>query len=600
MLRAPLKSMLLAAILLSGCSQPEESTIQPGDDDGDGTVDFKFNKKDPANTVGFVYDDPVVGLTYVCKAPNGNEFRNRTDDVADFVCPDASEVRLQVGRRNPVTIGTIFLAEIRESDRLAIPLSAVFGIFANERTNSLVNAVILLQSFARAGERGGYLVLPADFDRRIDSIDGFSLGMSPDAFSGLIAPAVARAERDYRTRFGGLPMPAVDARAQVSDILRRSLAGIYRSETATQGSNGYPMTDERYRAVGVGYSLVVQRDGAIRGMGLTQTQYIGRNKRTFLEYSSFVLRPKALIDGERQLSGFRTDADSLLQLVLGGRLIGDTVYPSENTLTNAYNDTLSGTASVPLPRDYMDRFDVLDAGDWRQVDVSGRDRLSGEIGLVRFAAASPYVDPGVIPASTFPVHYRIERVSYNDGMKIDSEDRFDNSLLTPEAPVHISILGDGAIFSDIDADCSPVDRATLRDADGTQEDYVGILGREAAIGGRPYATITLMIADRNHPDFGFVMGMTPMVVDAADFARFNFEKMRIEPSFGCTEDDGQACITRVGWVNDMKSVDVMRSIYNGRSAEYVTDHPDELDAKLRIPGYVGRLTTGSGPTACPP
>lgn len=601
MFRAPLKSVLLAAILLSGCSQPEESTIGPGDGDGDGSSSgFKFNKNDPSNTVGFVYDDPIVGLTYVCKAPDGNEFRNRTDEVADFVCPDASEVRLQAGRKQPVTLGTIRLAEMTESDRMAIPLATVFGSFANEQTRTLVNTVILLQSFARSGDRGGYLVLPGDFDRRIDTIRDFSLAMSPDDFVDLIAPAVARAELDYGTRTGGVPMTVADARALVGDILRRSYAGIYRSEAATQGSNGYPSTDTRYRAMSPGYTLLVQRNGTVRGLGLTQMQYRNEQGKTFLEYGSFALRPAAFIDSDRYLGGFRTDVDSTYSMVFTGRFIGYNVYPSENILTNAYNDTLQGTATVPLPEDYLDRFDVLDAGDWRQTDVKGIERLDGEIGLTRFAAASPFLDPSIIPPGTLPVHYRIERVSFDDGLKVDQEDRFDNDLLTPEPPIHITIAEDGAILSDVDQDCSPVDRATMRDGDGTPEDYVGLLGREARIGGRPYATISLMVADRNNADFGLILGMPPMVVDGADFARFNFEKMRLEPSYGCSDDDGHACITRVGWVNDMKSVDVLKGIYNGRSAEYVTNHPDEVDAKLRVPGYVGRLTTGSGPTVCPP
>lgn len=572
-----------AAALLVACSGASNNLSDPPEDSTSTTkcgddLDCVTGRFEPGQ---------VVGLNYVC-----GSIRAVTTSTGDFTCPIGSTVTFSIRHEESafeVTLGSTTVKDALKDDRLlptgldGQPLRRIYITPLDLAGAGVVNA----DSPTAAGARSIVRLLHA-----LNSSTPGALPIGDDPSRDIILLAADKKEfldkleasfnvfsvddegfdEKVETQLGTMTQPR--AMMSVEDAVRTlekgsfsTLAGVYQDNgfivSTTTGElvtgygfvislfYGYNSVDELFGEALVG----IDRKGRFFGAGSAS---IGNRSATatIVPYSPLRFQP---VGGKVGLKGSLTDLDFRLENndifgMSSGVIDRNYVAISEDSYERAYGEALPSGESNRL-------------GRISSPDVGSPYTTSG-VNLVRPTNLVTTLNPVVWSQLNFPLHVKATLMTEI------------NSVETEVGVINFSVLADGNIVTDRDADCSAVDLMSLSDGD-VSEFPMGVVARVFPISSRLY--IEPLLVTPNTAAFGsavsnaFVGGLgNPVrmrVDDAAGADRFkSFRNLS-----GVTTDDDIAL-----WVNKFQ---FFKNIHDGKEGAELAD------------GVEGEFITE--PTPCP-
>jgi hypothetical protein len=593
--RIPLSgfAFVLALLALSGCAREADENISGSpinSGGGPGSADA-LDPDDNTNQVGFLYDDFVSGVRYMCQTEAGGTLLGYTRKDGMFVCPAGSQVTFSLGRQAEVELGTINLANFLPVNRTIITPLVLAGPNADEFSSAAVNVAMLLHALDVDPD-------PANRRQTISSeVHNAITEYKPDLdvnqgvsqFSDELERFLRKTRKDIDYAAGGAQESPAAVTARLREIVRRAAAGVYQTYSFMTADNGLLPTDPGYLQWYGEFEMLRSRSGRVHGRG--QFFYSGGSEFN-PQWQLVALDDAASIDTDGTLRDFLMDDQSDLQVEFTGRFINDTLFGDKTLLKEGE------TRSPYVPDGYMYR--SADVGRFRD-EVIG---LQGGVYLTRVASVSPVLEVDRVAPGTFPVHYTLQLVTYPEGLGVEEDDRMNAAYPTPAdfdppqasvpvTTVTLSLLESGDIVTDVDGDCSVVD-AGLLDVGGQQEFLVGVMGSVRIDKEDDIARASVLLQDHNRdsPWFGLHLGFDAMGVGSLPQVRLNLDSLALERVQEC-DGGGNLCPEEIEWFNDAIFYTLVKDAYAALGEDEKLDEDDIYKAD-----YFGRLVSAA-PTTCP-
>lgn len=574
---------LAAAALLVACSGASNNLSDPPDDPTSTTkcgddLDCVTGRFEPGQ---------VVGLNYTC-----GSIRAVTTSTGDFTCPIGSTVTFSLRHEESafeVTFGSTIVKDALKDDRLLptgldgqplrriyitpLDLAGAGVVNADTSTAAGARSIVRLLHALNSSAAGtlpikddpsrDIVLLAADKKEFLDKLEAsfnvFSL--DDEGFDDKVS-----------TQLGTMVQPRVmmsveDAAETLEKGSFSTLAGVYQDNgfivSTTTGElvtgygfvislfYGYNSVDELFGEALVG----VDRKGRFFGAGSAS---IGNRSSTatIVPYSPIRFQP---VGGTVGLKGALTGLEFRLENndvfgMTSGVIDRNYVAISEDSYERAYGEELPSGESNRL-------------GRISSPDVGSPFTTSG-VNLIRPTNLVTTLNPVVWNQLSFPLHVKATLMTEI------------NSVETEVGAINFSVLADGNIVTDRDADCSAVDLVSLSDGD-VSELPMGVVARVFPISSRLYIEPLLVMP--NTAEFGaaisnsYIGGLgnpVRMRVDSAAGANL-FKSFR--NLSGVTVDEDLAL-----WVNKFQ---FFKNIHDGKEGAALAD------------GVEGEFITE--PTLCP-
>jgi hypothetical protein len=506
------------ATALSGCgggntnNLPDPTTTATG-----AIVACSASSTTTCVTSQFIVDAPVSGISYQCGSVN-----NVTDPTGTVTCPANSVATFSIqstSGKKSITLGTYLIKPNRDIGRNATqslvsitPLDLVAnGKNSTSLTDSFatpaVNIAQVLETLRSttspftAGSPTSRLIIDTTARDKVDLLvtNIVASDFSTDAAATKLAPVIAGLNRslvsiaDTTTRFNQA-LQAIQAGVYYTNPIFISSLPSFTTSAAQQIATLATSSTTNDEAV-VGLSSIIDRSGYAIGLGvewngniapagsttptaynlLTSSSGYNRlilnnnavNTPSFLNPVSNFLNTNFIW----QSKAFSLDSNGVWQpgtsplgaaTFSNGRLLGGTYIVGSNTLWQ----NVSNTSTENAPSNEL--------STWSQSNNSVASYYNGTMNLQKSRSVDTFLDPLVFKTAAnvgsgnkpiFPL-YGVLTFTYMDTNKV-------TQTLGTQG---IAILANGNIVTDMNQQCLPVDPTTLKDAVGTQQYRIGLVG----------------------------------------------------------------------------------------------------------------------------
>lgn len=547
-----LLSVIALSIALSGCDIPADIRLTgdpinaPGDgDDLDPTLKENI-------AAWFYAGRPVDGLIVVCGVAGQPLVIGKTNADGRFVCPRTATATFYIGvvGESTLSLGSVVLETFGRSDdpdrrnNVVITPGTLYGTATDGDRNEVTNVFNLLTSLDtgvnRAGKYQPTIILtgkvytaiadapeftaltlagtPANFATALETlinriIDTAALAVPPENLDLVLATA----------RPADPVLSPAEALALANASLLRARAGLYRSSTLARAS-----TDNSIFFVST--SMMVGNEGIPAGFAITDEIFAGgaQTSTLLIMDTSASTAPRILVDGTLENIFFASPGGSLLGIT--GSLINDAVY-GQPRLCNPDSPNHRVPEAYCTASSVDDGFSILDYGKFESVS----NAYAGDFYLGRVAESLPDIDLDLLPANHLPRTFEmsfsrytgISRAEFLDAALegVSADKAAFGPLASPPQTLRYTLLPNGDIVSDVDADCAAVDLVDGRyhDLNGNTTEF--LIGRVGVIftaetpssipGELPtvetYLNLQLSVMDEGHPQYGFAVGYETVV-----------------------------------------------------------------------------------------
>lgn len=586
--RLTLGFLLLA--LLAGCDIAPTERINQDDVLGEpnpGNLDPVAD----ANLTAFFYaGKPVYGLLYSCSRNDFVEYSGSTDENGMFICPRDTRANFYVGvaRSGTIKLGQVDLnvfgseTSLTRRNNVVITPGTLYGTHVDGSQREIVNIFNLLYSLDAArldSRRQPVIELRADVMNTIVNQEAFQDLLAGGGIrdrltsrfnANLSALITSLAEMRNQLTLeqavpGSAPLGETAATAIANKALMESRAGLYRTP-----SSGFvdALPSQVFYAKA---DMFVGRDGRITGVAYSEERVPGGATFRLPLSVTGVATANQLGELDGVIFGSGSDAISVLGTIVNNAIWGESRLcnvdsPNEH-LPDIYCTSLASAGG----------FSPGDAGRF-----SNPRGFEGEAVFLQPAASLPDIDlDNLPPGLQLPVTYEMTLSRYPDIEPADyfnpnydevGEDKaaFGSPLLVLPEKVRYTLMPNGDVVSDADADCADLSLVDGKyvDANGDDEFVIGRVGsiftRRITTGSGTTAVtetdsfvdLYINVIDRDHPQFGLTMGVDSLfrsglhemllqlsVVDSRN------HKIR---SKSCDPTSTTICTHKVEWFNNVK------------------------------------------------
>jgi hypothetical protein len=506
------------ATALSGCGGAATNNLPDPTTSANGAiVTCSASTTTTCVTSQFIVDAPVSGISYQCGSVN-----NVTDPTGTVTCPDNSSATFSIkstSNKKSITLGSYLIKSNRDIGRNATqslvsitPLDLVTdGKNATSLSDSLatpaVNIAQVLETLRStsspytAGSPTSRLIIDTTTRDKIDLLatNIVASDFSTDAAATKLAPVIAGLNTklvsiaETTTRFNQA-LQAIQAGVYYTNPIFISRLPNFSTAAAQQIATLATSSTTNDQAL-VGLSSIIDRSGYTIGLGvewngniapagsttptaynlLTSSNGYNRlilnnnmvNTPSFLNPVSNFLNTNFIW----QSQAFALDSNGVWQpgtsplgtaTFSNGRLLGGTYIVGNNTLWQ----NVSNTSTLNAPSNEL--------STWTQSNNSVAGYYNGTMNLQKSRSVDTFLDPLVFKTAAnvgggntpiFPL-YGVLTFSYTDT----------NNSAQTLGKQGIAILANGNIVTDMNQQCLPVDSTTLKDAVGTQQYRIGLVG----------------------------------------------------------------------------------------------------------------------------
>jgi hypothetical protein len=514
-------------------------------------------------TSQFIVDAPVSGISYQCGSVN-----NVTDPTGTVICPDKTTATFSIqgtGGTKSITLGTYLIQSKRDVGRNATqslvsitPLDLVSdgkkatALSDSEAAPALRIAQVLetLRSTASpftAGSPTSRLIIDTATQDKINLLatNIIASDFSSDTATTKLAPVIAGLNtslvsiEDTTTRFNQA-LQAIQAGVYYTNPIFISSLPSFTTSAAQQIATLATSVTTNDEAL-VGLSSLIDRSGFALGLGVewngniasggtTPTAYnllTGSNGYNRLILNNNAVNTPSFLNPVSnflntnfiwQSQAFSLDSNGVWQpgtSALGsatfsnGRLLGGTYIVGNNTLWQ----NVSNTSTENAPSNEL--------STWTQSSNSVPNYYNGTMNLQKSRSVDTFLDPLVFKTAAnvgsgnkpiFPL-YGVLTFTYTDT----------NKVIQTLGTQGIAILANGNIVTDMNQQCLPLDPTTLKDAVGTQQYRIGLVG--AAFQGvsnisSRYVSPIIVLAGQQ---FGALDGVQLGTLDLSPSAKVNVQ-----------------------------------------------------------------------------
>ncbi len=544
------------SVALSGCDIPADIRLtgDPINAPGDGE---DLDPALPANIAAYFYAGrPVDGLIVVCGVSGQPLVIGKTNVDGRFVCPRAATATFHVGvaGENTLSLGSVALdifGKSEDADRrnnVTITPSTLYGTATDGDRNEVTNVFNLLTSLDtgvnRAGKSQPTIILTGEVHAALVAAPEFGAldlaGTSANFATALetlinrIIDTAALADPVVNldlvladARPADPVLSSAEALALANASLWRARAGLYRSSTLARDSTANSIFF-------VTTSMMVGNNGIPAGFAITDEIFAGGAQTSTLltmdTSTSTSTAPRILVDGTLENIFFATSGPGGSLLGITGSLINDAVY-GQPRLCNPDSPNHRVPLAYCTASSADDGFSILDYGKFESVS----NAYTGDFYLGRVAESLPDIDLDLLPANHLPRTFEMSFSRYTDVSRAEfldaalegvSADKTDFGLLaSPPQTLRYTLLPNGDIVSDVDADCAAVDLVDGRyhDLNGNTTEFligrVGVIFTAETPSAIPdeapttetYLDLQLSVMDEGHPQYGFAVGYPTLV-----------------------------------------------------------------------------------------